>query len=129
MGVKAKQLLAVITSVDFSKAFDSIQREKLMEILPAYGMPKKIVDAINILLAQVITPDRETDIFEIIASVLKGDTLALFLFIIALDYALREATRDTSIGFMLKKRQGSGKPAIFIADADFAVILPCFQTI
>ena len=129
MGVKAKQLLAVITSVDFRKAFDSIQREKLMEILPAYGMPKKIVAAINILLAQVITPDRETDIFEIIASVLKGDTLALFLFIIALDYALREATRDTSIGFMLQKRQGSGKPAIFIVDADFVVILPCFQTI
>lgn len=33
-----------------------------------------------------------------------------------LDYALQEATRDTSISFM----SGSRKPAIFITEADFA---------
>ena len=95
-GIKAKQLPAVFIFVDFSKAFDSIHREKLMEILKAYGIPAKIVDAIWILYrdteAQVITPDEDTDFFEILAGVLQGDTLAPFLFIIALDYALREAT-------------------------------------
>ena len=95
-----------------------------MVILSAYGMPKKIVDAINILhkntVAQVITPDGETDLFEVTAGVLQGDSLAPFLFIIAVDYALRQATRDTSIGFMLEKRQDSRKPAIFTTDADFA---------
>ena len=39
--------------------------------------------------AQVITPDSDTEFFEILAEVLQGDTLAPFLFIIALDYALR----------------------------------------
>lgn len=88
-GIKDKRLLAILTFVDFSKAFDSIHRGKLIEILKAYGIPKKIVDAISILYknteAQVITPDGDTEFFEIIAGVLQGDTLAPLLFIIALD--------------------------------------------
>ena len=40
--MKGKQLTAVITFVDFKKAFDSIHRRKLMEILQAYGIPHKI---------------------------------------------------------------------------------------
>ena len=79
--VKAKQLQAVITFVDFSKAFVFIHREKLMEILSDYGVPKKKVDATKMLfkdtLLQVITPDGETDLFEVIAGVLQGDTLDL----------------------------------------------------
>ena len=95
-----------------------------MKILSVYGVPKKIVDAISILykdlVAQVITPDGETDFFEIAAGVLLGDTLALHLFIVTLDYVLREATKDTSTGFMLEKREGSRKPAVYITDAGFA---------
>ena len=72
-------------------------------------MPKKIVDAISILhknsVAQVITPDVEADFFEIIADELHGDTLAPYLFIVALDYVLREATKDTLTGFIVEKRQ------------------------
>ena len=63
-GIKAKRLQAVITFVNFCKAFDSIHREKLMEILLAYGVPSKIVKAINILyqgtVAQVLTADGDT---------------------------------------------------------------------
>ena len=85
----------------------------------------KIVAAINILytdtVAQVLTPDGDTDFFEVVAGVLQGDTLAPFLFILALDYALREATRDQQeIGFKLEERQSSRQPAVFITDTDFA---------
>ena len=123
-GAKAKQLQSVTTFVDFKKAFDSIHRGKLMEILSVYGVPKNIVDAISILykdtVAQVITPDGEIDFFEIAAGVLQGDTLAQHLFIVALDYALREATKDKSTSFILEKREGSRKPAVSITDAGFA---------
>ena len=89
------------------------------KILSAYGVPNKIVDAINILykdtIAQVITEKsyRKTDLFEMIVGVLLVDTLALYLVIVALDYALREVNIDTSTGFMLEKRQRCTEPAVY----------------
>ena len=107
-GIKQKQLPAILTFVDFSKAFDSIHRGKLMEILKANGIPTKIVDAISLLYkdteAQVITPDGDTEFFE------------FSLFIIALDYALREATRETRPGFTLTLRRSSRNIATYITD-------------
>ena len=47
-GVKAKQLQATITSVDFKKGFNSIHLGNLMEILSVDGVPQKIVDAVSI---------------------------------------------------------------------------------
>ena len=65
--------------VDFRKAFDSISREKMFEILHLYGIPQKIIEAIRIMYcnttATVISPDGETKSFEIKAGVLQGDTL------------------------------------------------------
>ena len=76
-----------------------------MEILSAYGAPKKIVDGISTFykdtMTQMITPDGEANFFEITACVLQGDTLASYLFIVALDYALQETTKDILTSFML----------------------------
>ena len=76
--------------MDFHKAFDSIHRGKLMEILKAYGIPLETVNAISLLYknttAKVISPDGDTSFFPIHAGVLQGDTLAPYLFIIAVDY-------------------------------------------
>ena len=124
-GIKAKNLPAVLTFVDFQKAFDSIHRGKLMEILAAYGVPEVIVSAINVLYinteAQVLSPDGDTDFFEILAGVLQGDTLAPFLFITALDYALRIATRDEkNVAFTLTEARSRRHQAITISDTDFA---------
>ena len=48
-GVWAKNQLATILFVDFTKAFDSIHRGKMEQILLAYGLPKETVAAITIL--------------------------------------------------------------------------------
>ena len=92
-GVRAKNLLAALLFVDFTKAFDSIHRGKMEQILLAYGLPKETVAAITILykstIVKVRSPDGDTEYFDIVARVLQGDTLAPYLFIICLDYVLR----------------------------------------
>jgi hypothetical protein len=62
----------------------------MMKILKAYGVPPNLLRAIKEIYtntrAKVITPDGETEEFDILAGVLQGDTLAPFLFVIILDY-------------------------------------------
>ena len=123
-GIKSKNLTAVMTFVDFRKAFDSVHRGKLMQILYAYGIPNEMVSAINILytntMAQILFPDGDTSFFEILSGVLQGDTLAPYLFIVCLDYAMRIATTDKQLGFTLKKARSRRHPAVTVTDADFA---------
>ena len=45
-GVRAKNLKAAILFVNFAKAFDSIHRGKMEQILLACGLPQKTVAAI-----------------------------------------------------------------------------------
>ena len=89
----SKNLQATILFVDFTKAFDSIHRDKMEQILLAYGLPKETVTAIMMLYrntkVKVHSPDWDTDYFDIVTRVLQGDTLAPYLFIIYLDYVLR----------------------------------------
>ena len=125
-GVRDKKLIAVITFIDFSKAFDSIHRGKLFSILLAYGIPDKLVQAIRALYsntrAKVCSPDGDSDWFSISAGVLQGDTLAPFLFVIALDYALRCAIkgREEELGFTLERRRSRRIQPVILTDLDFA---------
>ena len=48
-GVSAKELEATILFVDFTKAFDSIHRGKMEQILRAHGLPEETVSAIVML--------------------------------------------------------------------------------
>ena len=97
----------------------------MFNILPLYGIPQPIIAAIKALYthtqASVITPDGETDFFDIEAGVLQGDTLAPFLFIIVLDYVLR-LSLDTinDKGLQIHPRRSRRQPATHITDLDFA---------
>ena len=92
----------------------------------SYGIPAKIVNAISKLyentFAKIVTPDGETELFQILAGVLQGDTLAPYLFAIVLDFAMRQAIdgKESELGFTLEKRRCSRQPAVAIADLDFA---------
>ena len=122
--VRAKNLQATKLFVDFTKAFDSIHRGEMEQILLAYGIPKETVAAIMILYrntkVKVRSPDGDTDDFDIVAGVLKGDTLAHYLFIIYLDYVLRTSIdKIKENGFELTKKRSRRYPAKTITDADY----------
>ena len=124
-GVRAKNLQATLIFVDFTKAFDSIHRGKMEQILLAYGIPKETVAAITILYrntkVKVRSPDGDTKYFDIVAGVLQGDTLAPYLFIICLDYVLRTSIdKIKENGFELTKKRSRRYPATTITDADYA---------
>ena len=82
-------MTAVLCFIDFKKAFDSIDRGIMLKILKAYGVPPNLLRAIEAMYegtrAKVVTPDGISEEFEILAGVQQGDTIAPFLFIIALD--------------------------------------------
>ena len=69
-----------------------------------------------------MSPDGDTDYFKITAGVMQGDTLAPFLFVIVLDYALRKAIdgRELELGLTLIERRGRRYPPVCICDLDFA---------
>ena len=111
-GVRAKNLQATLQFVDFTKAFDSIHRGKMEQILLAYGIPKETVAAKMILYrntkVKIRSPDRDTDYFNIVAGELQGDTLAPYHFIICLDYVLRTSIdKIKENGFELTKKRSS----------------------
>ena len=111
--------------IDFSKAFDSVDREMMFKILSLYGIPTQIIDAIKILYtetsATVLSPDGETSPFDICAGILQGDTLAPFLFIIVLDYVLRMSVdKINNSGLEIQPRRSSRYPAVYLTDTDFA---------
>ena len=70
---------------------------------------------------KVRPPDENTDYFDIVAGVLKGDTLAPYLFIICLDYVLRTSIDNIrENGFEMTKKRSRRYPAKTITDADYA---------
>ena len=80
VGVQAKSLQATLIFVNFTKAFNSIHRGKMEQILQAYGIPKETVAAKTILYrntkVKVRSPDGDTEYFNIVAGVLQGNMLA-----------------------------------------------------
>ena len=113
---------AVINFIDFRKAFDSIDRERMFPILDAYGIPAEVVNTIKLMYtntsAVVITPECLTERFTIKTGVLQGDHPAPFLFIICLDYALRQAI-DTTDGFTMKRGMSPRQPAEVISNLGY----------
>ena len=96
------------------------------EILKAYGLPPRLLSSIIKLYentkARVRTPDGDTELFLILAVVLQGDTLAPYLFVIVVDYIMRQtiANNEERLGFQLTRRQSRRVPGKTITDLDFA---------
>ena len=124
-GVKSKNLPLTLLFIDFSKSFDSIKRNKMEQILQIYGIPTETIEAIMMLYrntrSMVRSPDSNTTFFEITTGVLKGDTLAPFLFILCLHYILKTSVDiNAELGFTLTERRSRRYRASHITDIDYA---------
>ena len=120
-----KNLQVTLQFVDFTKAFDSIPKGKMEQILLAYSLPKETVATITILYrntkVKVRSPDGDTEYFDIVAGVLQVDTLAPYFFIICQDYVLRTSIdKIRENGFQLTKKRSRRYPAKTITEADYA---------
>ena len=95
-----------------------------MRILRAYGIPDKLVRLIECsyrdTIARVKTEDGLTEAIAILAGVLQGDTLAPYLFIIVIDYAMRRTLEGKDYGFTITKRKSRRYPEVKISDTDYA---------
>ena len=70
-------------------------RERLSETPGICALLKHAIHLnITAKSAKAVSPDGDTEYFDILAGVMQGDTLAPFLFVIVLDYALRKAIAE-----------------------------------
>ena len=102
------------------RILEGVRWKKMGQLLLAYGIPEETVAAIMMLYrnskVKVRSPDGDSDYFDIGAGVRQGDTLALYLSIICLDYVLR-----TSIDkIKLTKERSRRYPTKTITVADYA---------
>ena len=81
--------------VDFEKAFDSVDREVIWQILWHYGVPEKIVNMIRCFYSgfecQAIHDGFLTEPFQVRTGVRQGCLLSPLLFLVVLDWVTREA--------------------------------------
>ena len=110
--------------VDFSKAFDSIHRGKVEQILLANSLPEETITVIMTLYkntkVKVCFLDGDTDYFDIVVGMQQGDTLTPYQFIICGDYVLRtsiDKMKDNS--FKLAKERSKRYPTQTIMDEDY----------
>ncbi|KAJ4428772.1 hypothetical protein ANN_25765 [Periplaneta americana] len=80
--------------IDFKKAYDSVKREVLYDILIEFGIPKKLVRLIKMCLSETYSRVRIgqflSDEFPIHCGLKQGDALSPLLFNFALEYAIRK---------------------------------------
>ena len=96
------QSLLYTCFIDFEKAFDSVNRESIWNILLHYGVPIKFVDIIKALhegfSCQVIHAGKLSESFEISSGVRQGCLLSPLLFLVVLDWVTKKAYGSSGKG-------------------------------
>ena len=92
----------IVNFIDYEKAFDSLDRKTLWKIMRHYGIPSKLVQLVEELYegssCRVVHDGQLTDSFDIITGVKQGCILSPFLFILAIDWLMKETTSGSRNG-------------------------------
>ena len=85
-----------VNFVDFFKAFDSLHRDTLWQLLRHYGIPAKmtriIKESYEGMACQVVHGGQLTRHFDVKTDVRQGCLLSPFLFLLAIDWVMRQTT-------------------------------------
>jgi Reverse transcriptase (RNA-dependent DNA polymerase)/Endonuclease/Exonuclease/phosphatase family len=107
----------LVNFIDFKKAFDSIQRPAVWNILAQYGIPAKIIDIIKGMYKEsrcaVKMEGKLGEWFQIITGVRQGCILSPLLFLIVIDWVMRRGIDEKSRGIEWRGIER-------LADLDFA---------
>ena len=87
-----------ITFIDFEKAFDSVDRDSLWKIMRHNGIPNKYVSVIKEtyqgMTCRILHGDDMSESFNVQTGVRQECLLSPFLFLLAIDWVMRETTND-----------------------------------
>ena len=91
-----------INFVDYEKAFDSVDRNTLWKLLRHYGVPTKLVNLIKNtyegMSCRVVHEGQLTDSFGVKTGVRQGCLLSPFLFLLVIDWIMKNSTADRKNG-------------------------------
>ena len=88
--------------VDYEKAFDSISRETLWEIMKAYGIPDKFIVMVKAFYRNsrmsVQHGSKKSEWFEVKSGVKQGCVMSGFLFLLIVDWIMRRTLSEGKSG-------------------------------
>ncbi|VDO57178.1 unnamed protein product [Schistosoma margrebowiei] len=106
-----------INFIDYEKAFDSVDRRTLWNLLRHYGVPEKIVNIIrnsyDRLQCKVVHGGQLTDAFQVRTGLRQGCLLSPFLFLLVVDWIMKTSTSEGKHGIQWTARNQ-------LDDLDFA---------
>ena len=88
-----------INFIDFEKAFDSIHRDSLWKIVRSYGVPQHLIQLIKGFYNNFTCKVGSSDLhFQVKTGGRQGCVMSSTLFIIAIDWVMRQTTSDSNRG-------------------------------
>ena len=112
-----------VVFVDYGKAFDSVDRRAIPVVLRHDGVPDSVVADVMQLYhgssTAVLTRFCLTETFDTTSGVLQGDTLSPQIFILLVDYILRQSLLEED-AFTLKQTNGRRHPAVALTSLAYA---------
>ena len=91
-----------VNFIDYEKAFDSVDRETLWKLLRHYGVPQKIISLIRCtyqeMSSRIAHAGQLSDSFEVKTGVRQGCLLSPFLFLLVIDWIMKNTTMDRRNG-------------------------------
>ena len=91
-----------INFIDFKKAFDSLHRDTVWKIVRSYGVPPKLVTLIELFYqhfeCSVIVNGNLSEWFPVQSGVRQGCIISPMLFLLSMDWIMRNTTSDKSRG-------------------------------